>query len=127
MKQTATRNGNRILIVDDDDDFRQILSQQMQLHEGFVATQVATAADALRESRNNSYDFIILDVGLPDMDGREACRVMRRNGVTTPIIMLTGADTEVDTILGLDSGANDYVTKPFRIEVLLARIRALDH
>ena len=68
--------------------------------------------------------MIILDVGLPDMDGREVCRLMRRNGVTSPIIMLTGADTDSDTILGLDSGANDYVTKPFRLGVLLARLRA---
>ncbi|HBA42192.1 MAG TPA: DNA-binding response regulator, partial [Alphaproteobacteria bacterium] len=65
-----------------------------------------------------------LDVGLPDMDGREACRVMRKQGVTCPIIMLTGADSEADTILGLESGANDYVVKPFRFGVLLARIRA---
>lgn len=58
------------------------------------------------------------------MDGREACRLMRRNGVKSPIIMLTGADTDADTILGLDSGANDYITKPFRLGVLLARLRA---
>jgi DNA-binding response OmpR family regulator len=121
------RDGKRILIVDDDEHFRQTLSQQMQLHEGFVPTGVATAADALKETRDNAFDLIILDVGLPDMDGRETCRVMRRNGVMTPIIMLTGADTEVDTILGLESGANDYVTKPFRLEVLLARIRALNN
>jgi DNA-binding response OmpR family regulator len=63
-------------------------------------------------------------VGLPDIDGREVCRLMRRNGLRTPVIMLTAADSEADTILGLDSGANDYITKPFRIGVLLARIRA---
>jgi len=66
----------------------------------------------------------VLDVGLPDMDGRELCRLMRRNGVRAPIVMLTGADSEADTILGLDAGANDYVTKPFRLGVLLARLRA---
>jgi len=61
---------------------------------------------------------------LPDMDGREACRLMRRSGVKSPIIMLTASDTDADTILGLDAGANDYVTKPFRLGVLLARLRA---
>ncbi len=74
--------------------------------------------------RESNHDLLILDVGLPDMDGREVCRLMRRAGVNAPIIMLTGADTEADTILGLDSGANDYVTKPFKLGVLLARIRA---
>lgn len=67
---------------------------------------------------------MLLDVGLPDMDGREACRLMRKDGVKAPIILLTGVDTDSDTILGLDAGANDYVTKPFRFGVLLARLRA---
>ncbi len=67
---------------------------------------------------------MLLDVGLPDMDGREVCRAMRRAGVTVPIVMLTAADNEADTVLGLDAGANDYVTKPFRLSVLLARLRA---
>jgi DNA-binding response OmpR family regulator len=66
---------------------------------------------------------VIMDVGLPDIDGREAVRILRKNGFKAPIIMLTGHDTDSDTILGLESGANDYVTKPFRFAVLLARIR----
>ena len=70
------------------------------------------------------FDLILLDVGLPDQDGRETCKILRRQKVLAPIIMLTGAATEADTILGLDAGANDYVTKPFRFGVLLARIRA---
>jgi PleD family two-component response regulator len=60
------------------------------------------------------YDLVILDVGLPDTDGRELCRLMRKQGVKCPILMLTGHDSDADTILGLDAGANDYVTKPFR-------------
>ena len=68
--------------------------------------------------------LVIMDVGLPDIDGREAARILRKNGFKAPIIMLTGHDTDSDTILGLESGANDYVTKPFRFAVLLARIRA---
>ena len=73
------------------------------------------------------HDIILLDVGLPDMDGRDVCKLMRKAGVKSPIIMLTGADTDADTILGLDAGANDYITKPFRMGVLLARLRAQIH
>ena len=116
--------GKRILIVDDDEPFRQTLCNQMQLHEELIPVEAATGADALEAAKSDYFDVIILDVGLPDMDGREVCRLMRRHGVTSPIIMLTGSDTEADTILGLDAGANDYITKPFRIGVLLARIRA---
>ncbi|MBM3518678.1 MAG: response regulator transcription factor, partial [Alphaproteobacteria bacterium] len=82
------------------------------------------ATKGLQLAKAEHYDLIILDVGLPDMDGRELCRLIRRAGIKTPIIMLTGADSEADTILGLDSGADDYVTKPFKLGVFLARIRA---
>ncbi len=115
--------GKRVLIVDDDDPLREMLSEQLQLHEEFVTAAAENGAKALEMAKSDYYDVIILDVGLPDIDGREVCRLMRRGGVTSPIIMLTGAKTEADTILGLDSGANDYVTKPFRIGVLLARLR----
>jgi DNA-binding response OmpR family regulator len=110
--------------VDDDEDLRTSLVEQLHLHEEFDTSEANTAAGALDICKDERFDAILLDVGLPDMDGRELCRVMRRNGVKSPIIMLTGADTDADTILGLDSGANDYVTKPFRIGVLLARLRA---
>jgi DNA-binding response OmpR family regulator len=116
--------GKRILIVDDDEPFWQTLCNQMQLHEEFSPVEAATGAEALEKAKGGFFDIFVLDVGLPDMDGREVCRLMRRHGVTSPIIMLTGADSEADTILGLDAGANDYITKPFRIEVLLARLRA---
>ncbi len=115
----------RILIVDDDELFRQTLCHQMLLHEEFSPVEAATGAAALEKAKGSFFDVIVLDVGLPDMDGREVCRLMRKKGVRSPIIMLTGADTDVDTILGLDAGADDYVTKPFRLEVLLARLRAL--
>lgn len=118
-------NGTRkILVVDDDDVLRGSLAEQLQLHEEFSCIEAATAAAGLERARNSHVDLVLLDVGLPDMDGREACRLMRKAGVKVPIVMLTGADTDSDTILGLDAGANDYVTKPFRFGVLLARIRA---
>ncbi|MDP6786618.1 MAG: response regulator transcription factor [Rhodospirillales bacterium] len=116
--------GKRVLIVDDDDPLREMLSEQLQLHEEFVTATAESGGAALEMAKSDYYDVIILDVGLPDIDGREVCRLMRRGGVTSPIIMLTGAKTDADTILGLDSGANDYITKPFRIGVLLARLRA---
>jgi DNA-binding response OmpR family regulator len=116
--------GRKILVVDDDSALRHSLAEQLQLHEEFVTAEAATAQQALELTKQHYYDAIILDVGLPDMDGRELCRLMRRNGVRAPILMLTGADSEADTILGLDSGANDYIPKPFRLSVLLARLRA---
>jgi DNA-binding response OmpR family regulator len=113
-----------LLIIDDDDDLREALAEQLALHEEFKTVQAATATEGLRLGREISADLILLDVDLPDMDGREACRLLRKDGVSTPVIMLTAQDSDADTVLGLDSGANDYVTKPFRFAVLLARIRA---
>ena len=86
--------------------------------------QEATAAKGVAAARGGLIDLLIMDVGLPDMDGREAVKILRKGGYKAPIIMLTGHDTDSDTILGLEAGANDYVTKPFRFAVLLARIRA---
>ena len=118
------RVGRRILIVDDDGELRQSLAEQLELNEEFVCVECGTAARALEMVNAERFDTIVLDVGLPDMDGRELCRQMRRTGVQVPIVMLTGADSEPDTILGLEAGADDYVTKPFRLSVLLARLRA---
>jgi len=117
-------SGKRILLCDDDDALRQSLAEQLQLHEEFETRQAESAAAAIEAAKEDHYDAIVLDVGLPDMDGREACRIMRRAGVKCPVIMLTAHDSDSDTILGLDAGANDYVTKPFRLNVLLARLRA---
>jgi DNA-binding response OmpR family regulator len=113
-----------LLIIDDDDDLREALAEQLALHEEFRTVQAATATEGVRLGREIRADLILLDVDLPDMDGREACRLLRKDGVSTPIIMLTAQDSDADTVLGLDSGANDYVIKPFRFAVLLARIRA---
>jgi DNA-binding response OmpR family regulator len=112
-----------LLIVDDDQDLRGAIAEQLQA-EGFQTVEAQTAGDGVRQARESKPDLILLDVDLPDMDGREACRRMREDGVTTPVIMLTAADTDDDAVRGLDSGANDYVTKPYKFAVLLARIRA---
>ena len=114
----------KILLVDDDDALRQSLGEQLRLHEECITVKAETGGKALTLAKGEYYDAILLDVGLPDMDGREVCRLLRRNGVKSPIIMLTAAETDADTVLGLDAGANDYITKPFRLGVLLARLRA---
>ena len=118
------RAGRRILIVDDDSALRQSLTEQLELNEEFVIVECDTAARALEIAKYERLDAILLDVGLPDMDGRELCRRLRDAAVHVPIVMLTGADSDADTVLGLDAGADDYVTKPFRLSVLLARLRA---
>ncbi len=115
---------NRILLVDDDDALREALSEQLVMTDDIDVFEAATAAQALDKLNEGPHDLVILDVGLPDTDGRELCKRMRKQGVKCPIIMLTGHDTDADAILGLDAGANDYVTKPFKFAVLLARIRA---
>lgn len=114
----------RILIVDDDDALRESLAEQLQLMEEFTIVEASRAQQAIDAVKSENFDAIILDVGLPDMDGRDCCRLMRRAGFKAPIIMLTGAATDADTILGLDAGASDYIAKPFRLNILLARLRA---
>ena len=113
-----------ILLVDDDADLRETLVEQLELYDEFILRSADCAAKSLKMLREEQIDLLIMDVGLPDMDGREAVKIARKNGYKAPIIMLTGHDTDSDTILGLEAGANDYVTKPFRFAVLLARIRA---
>ena len=117
-------NVKKILMVDDDADLREALADQLVLTEEFDVFEAEDGASGLNRAKDGHYDLVILDVGLPDMDGRELCRLMRKQGVKCPVLMLTGHNTDADTILGLDAGANDYVAKPFKFPVLLARIRA---
>ncbi|MBV9827716.1 MAG: response regulator transcription factor [Alphaproteobacteria bacterium] len=114
----------KILIVDDDVALRQSLAEQLELNAEFVCVQCDNGTAALRAMEREEIDAVLLDVGLPDMDGREVCQRIRRAGNAMPIVMLTAADSENDTVQGLEAGANDYVTKPFRLSVLLARLRA---
>ena len=114
----------KILLVDDDRDLSDALVDQLSLYDEFELTHAASATAGIQAAREGHVDMIIMDVGLPDMDGREAVKLLRKSGIRAPIIMLTGQDTDSDAILGLEAGANDYVTKPFRFAVLLARIRA---
>jgi DNA-binding response OmpR family regulator len=118
-------NKHKILVVEDDLELRGALTDQFSLYEEYEAVAAENGNKGLQVAKTEQIDLIIMDVGLPDIDGREAARILRRNGFKAPIIMLTGHDTDSDIILGLESGANDYVTKPFRFAVLLARVRTL--
>ncbi len=114
----------KILIVEDDQTLRESLAEQLSLHEEFETGQAGTALGGVEKARSEPTDLVIMDVGLPDMDGREAVKLLRNGGFKAPIIIVTARDSESDTVLGLEVGANDYVTKPFHFNVLLARIRA---
>ena len=115
---------SKILLVDDDDELREQLREQLSLYEEFEVTAASTAAKGIECAKGAHHHLLVFDVGLPDMDGREACKLLRKSGIKSPIILLTGHVSDSDMILGLDAGANDYVTKPFKFAVLLARIRA---
>jgi DNA-binding response OmpR family regulator len=113
----------RVLLVDDDTMLRNSLAEQLAA-EGYEPVEVGTCGEARAVSREGLYEFMILDVGLPDGDGRKLCGEFRQQGITCPITLLTAADSDADTIEGLNAGANDYVTKPFRFAVLMARVHA---
>jgi DNA-binding response OmpR family regulator len=114
----------RVLLVDDDEMLRTELVAQFALYDEFETTDVGSGTEGLALAKSETFDMIILDVDMPDMQGTEVAQLMRAAGIATPIVMLTGNTGEASEILGLNSGANDYVTKPFRFGVLLARLRA---
>lgn len=116
-------SAKRVLLLDDDAMLSQSLAEQLA-GENYEVVQVHDCASARLAAKDGLYEFMVLDVGLPDGDGRDLCRELRDSGVTCPIMLLTAADSDADTIKGLESGANDYITKPFRFAVLLARVNA---
>ena len=113
----------KILLVEDDAALRSAL-EELLLREGYEVTKVSNVCSAV-EAMNAEIDLAILDVGLPDGDGVSLCRQWRSEGIQTPILFLTAKEEELDVVRGLDAGGNDYVTKPFRMQELLSRIRAL--
>lgn len=115
-----------ILVVDDDTALRTALIEQLVQDGEFDPTEASTLAEAEAKlaKADARFDALLLDVSLPDGDGRDFCKKLRKQGMKTPIIMLTGSAEENDIVRGLDSGANDYISKPFRLNELLARLRA---
>ena len=114
----------RVLLVDDDQMLRSSLAEQLAADASYTVVEAGSCADGRARAAEGLYEFMILDIGLPDGDGRALCRELRDSGVSCPIILLTAAESDADTIEGLDAGANDYVTKPFRFAVLMARVHA---
>jgi DNA-binding response OmpR family regulator len=114
----------RVLLLDDDTMLRSSLAEQLAQDDEFTPVQAGTCAEARELAKEGLYEFMILDVGLPDGDGRTLCREFRETGITCPIILLTAMDSDSDIIAGLGSGANDHIAKPFRFAVLAARIHA---
>ena len=114
----------RVLLVDDDAMLRSSLAEQLEQNDGFSPVEAGSCAEARQLAHEGLYEFMILDVGLPDGDGRALCRQFRSEGITCPIILLTAKDSDSDIVEGLKSGANDHISKPFRFAVLAARIHA---
>ena len=114
----------RILLVEDDVAIAQSLKEGLE-DEAYAVDVVHDGDEGYRTATADDYDVIILDVMLPEMNGYEVCRALRKDGNQTPILMLTARDAERDIVEGLDMGADDYLAKPFSFEVLLARLRAL--
>ena len=117
-------SAKRVLLVEDDAMLSASLAEQLTQEGAYTVVRVDSCADARQAAADGLYEFMILDVGLPDGDGRALCRELRSQGTTCPILLLTAADSDEDTVKGLESGANDYVTKPFRFAVLMARVHA---
>ena len=113
-----------ILLVDDDQSLVRVLRQGL-VAEGFTVSAAHDGAEGLRLAAGPEFDLIVLDVMLPEMDGQEVLRALRSDGITTPVLLLTARDAVSDRVSGLEAGADDYLTKPFAFDELLARIRAL--
>jgi two-component system response regulator MprA len=120
----AGEDRERVLVVDDDPPLRRMLARSLSA-EGFDVTVAADGGAALLAAERSAPDLIVLDVAMPAIDGLSVCRRLRVKGLSTPILMLTARDAVVDRVAGLEAGADDYLVKPFAIEELIARLRAL--
>lgn len=120
----SARLGRAILVVEDDEVLRGALSRGLS-EEGFAVDTAATGAEALRRVESTSPDGLVIDIGLPDTDGRDLCQALRARGIQTPVIFLTARDALVDRIAGFDAGGDDYISKPFAFVELVARLNAV--
>jgi two-component system OmpR family response regulator len=116
--------GPRVLVVEDDAELRGVLVRGLR-EEGFDVEAVATGHDALGRVEDVAPDVLVIDIGLPDTDGRDLCQALRARGIRTPVLFLTARDALVDRLSGFDAGGDDYLAKPFALVELVARLRAL--
>jgi two-component system response regulator MprA len=116
--------GQSILIVEDDDELRGVLGRGLR-EEGFVVDMLATGTELLEALERKPRDVLVIDIGLPDTDGRDLCQALRARGIQTPVLFLTARDALVDRIAGFDAGGDDYLAKPFAFVELVARLQAL--
>ncbi|MQA66158.1 MAG: response regulator [Alphaproteobacteria bacterium] len=114
----------RLLLVDDDSDLAELLAEQLQIVGEFDTELAHCARAALEAVFKSRFDLLLLDVGLPDMDGRDLCRLMRRQGIKVPIVMLSGLQSDADVVRGLDAGADDYIVKAIKFKSLLTRLQS---
>lgn len=114
----------RVLLIEDDAELRQIVRRVLE-RDGFAVTARATGEEALRSVDLGAPDVLVLDIGLPDSDGRDLCQAIRARGVSAPVLFLTARDAVVDRLAGFSAGGDDYVIKPFDLDELVARVRAL--
>jgi len=114
----------RVLIVEDDPELRSVLSRSLR-EEGFDVDTVANGGDVLARTEKGLPDIFVIDIGLPDADGRDVCQALRARGIEVPVLFLTARDAVVDRVAGFDAGGDDYVAKPFALVELVARIQAL--
>ena len=117
-------NGTRVVIVEDDSELRAVLSRGLE-EEGFRPEAVASGAELLERLSAAAPDALVIDIGLPDADGRDLCQALRARGIQTPVLFLTARDALVDRLAGFDAGGDDYLVKPFAFAELLARLQAL--
>jgi len=116
--------GSRVMIVEDDAELRSVLSRSLR-EEGFTVDTVATGGEVLARAEAGAPDVFVIDIGLPDADGRDVCQALRARGIEQPVLFLTAKDAVVDRVAGFDAGGDDYVAKPFALVELVARIQAL--
>ena len=124
QKNHKMTNMKKILIIDDSEDLREALAIQLVLTKNFDVFEAEDSASGLQRTKEALYDLILLDVGSPNINWRELCSLIRKQGVKCPIIILAAQDSDIDTMLDLDAGVNDYVSKPIKFSILLARIGA---
>ena len=121
---TKLQSGKRILVVEDDREIANVVTVNLRDH-GFQVEQTSSGREGLAQMQRDNYDLLILDLTLPDADGLDICRTLRAKDDTCPILMLTARTSETDRVLGLELGADDYLTKPFSVRELVARVKAL--